>query len=105
MDSKTSVKAVHKSLKVRWKKVDGADGYDIYAAVCGGKFEGIVKSVEGDAKSVTIKKIAGKTLKTKQSYKVKVKAYRMVDGKEKGKCTIYVYALNGKCTKMKVTVR
>lgn len=46
-------------------------------------FEGIVKSVEGDAKSVTIKKIAGKTLKTKQSYKVKVKAYRMVDGKEK----------------------
>lgn len=89
MDSKTSVKAVHKSLKVRWKKVDGADGYDIYAAVCGGKFEGIVKSVEGDAKSVTIKKIAGKTLKTKQSYKVKVKAYRMVDGKK-------VYIANGR---------
>ena len=191
MDRKTSVKATGKSLKVRWKKVDGADGYDIYAALCGDKFEGIVKSVEGDAKSVTIKKIAGKTLKTKQSYKVKVKAYRMVDGKKvyiangrtlhvvfgsnaeytnagkvrvnkknytlkegktakirasivkqdktkkllskghgakltyvstdtavakvskngkitakkKGRCTIYVYALNGKCTKMKVTVR
>ena len=89
MDSKTSVKAVHKSLKVRWKQVDGADGYDIYAAVCGGKFEGIVKSVEGDAKSVTIKKIAGKTLKTKQSYKVKVKAYRMMDGEK-------VYIANGR---------
>ena len=191
MDRKTSVKATGKSLKVRWKKVDGADGYDIYAALCGDKFEGVVKSVDGDAKSVTIKKIAGKTLKAKQSYKVKVKAYRMVDGKKvyiangrtlhvvfgsnaeytnagkvrvnkknytlkepntskirtsivkqdktkkllskghgakltyvstdtavakvskngkitakkKGRCTIYVYALNGKCAKIKVTVR
>ena len=191
MDRKTSVKATGKSLKVKWKKVDGADGYDIYAAVCSKKFKGVVKSVSGDVKSVTIKKIAGKKLKAKQSYKVKVRAYRMVDGekvyiangrtlhvvfgsntkytnakkirvnkknytlkegktakirasivkqdetkkllskghgakltyissnrdvakvskngkitaKGKGKCTIYVYALNGTCKKVKVTVR
>lgn len=82
MDSKTSIKTSNKSLKITWKKVPGADGYDVYATACSEKFTGITKTVNHTAKSVTIKKIKGKKLRPQQSYKVKVRAYRMVNGKK-----------------------
>lgn len=82
MDSKTVLNTGAKSLKVTWGKVSGAEGYDLYVAACGKRFNGITKSVAGTVKSATFKKLAGKKLKPQKSYKVKVRAYRMVNGRK-----------------------
>ena len=69
-------------LTVKWGKVKGADGYEIYAAACGKDMK-LVKTVSADKKrSVTIKKIGKKKIKKSEEYKAQVKAYRMVDGEK-----------------------
>lgn len=82
MDIKTVLNASGKSLKVTWGKVPGADGYDLYVAFCNKKLGSITKSVGDTVKSATIKKLAGKKLRPQKSYKVKVKAYRIVNGRK-----------------------
>lgn len=70
-------------LKVTWGKVSAADGYDIYAGVCGGKLK-LVKTVKGNEKSsYVINRIEKKKIDKKGSYKVRVSAYRTVKGKKK----------------------
>ena len=70
-------------LKVSWKSVDGAEGYDIYAALCGDKLNAssLVKSVNGKKNSVSLAKI-GKKFSQKKTYKVQIKAYRITGGQK-----------------------
>ena len=71
-----------KKLSVKWGKVKGADGYDIYAGVCGKEME-LVKTVSSSEKrNAVIKKIGGKKIKKKSEYKVQVRAYRIINGEK-----------------------
>lgn len=71
-----------KKLTVKWGKVKGADGYEIYAAICGKEMQ-LVKTVSADKeRSVSIRKIGKKKIKKAGEYKVKVKAYRIADGEK-----------------------
>lgn len=70
------------TLKVSWGKVKAADGYEVYAARCGKSMK-LVKTVKKQSTvSAKVKKISGTKLKTSANYKVRVKAYRMVNGKK-----------------------
>ena len=71
---------------VVWGKVNKADGYDIYAQKCYVNFgsKSLVKSVKGaSATRVTISRINGKSLAKLDMIKLRVKAYKLVNGKKK----------------------
>ncbi len=70
------MKGAKKSVSVVWKKTEGADGYVICYATksCFEKAKTI--RVKGNAKTAK----AIRKLKSKQTYYVKVKAYRNVNG-------------------------
>lgn len=83
MNKKTSFGWTGNSLTVTWNKLKNASGYDIYAAVCGNKFDEVTLSVKGGSKTHTkIKKVNGKNISKTTTYKVKIYAYRLVDGKK-----------------------
>ncbi len=66
---------------VRWDAIEGADGYEIYASICGEKLKK-VKTVKASAsRSVKVKKIENKKIHNKGQYKVEVRAYKNVDNK------------------------
>ena len=81
------------NLEISWGTVEGASGYDIYAEPCGKKLnaKSLVKTVMGEKTSVQLAKIAGKALSDEKNYKVRIKAFRIVDGKKLllGKSMIY----------------
>lgn len=71
---------------VVWGKVNKADGYDIYAQECYVNFnsKSLIKSVKGaSATRVTISRINGKSLAKFDTIKLRVKAYKLVNGKKK----------------------
>lgn len=71
---------------VVWGKVNRADGYDIYAQKCYVNFDSksLIKSVKGaSATRVTISGINGKSLAKLDMIKLRVKAYKLVNGKKK----------------------
>lgn len=67
-----------KQMKISWKKVSGADGYEIYRATSkDGKYTKVTTIKKGSTKSYTDKKLtSGKT------YYYKVRAYKKVNGKK-----------------------
>ncbi len=66
---------------VRWDAIEGADGYEIYASICGEKSKK-VKTMQASApRSVKIKKIENKKIYNKGQYKVEVRAYKNVNNK------------------------
>lgn len=70
-----AVKNVGHTLK--WSKVSGAEGYDIFYANCGGTYKKAKTVKAGSKLSYTKKK-----LNNKNSYKWTVKAYKTVSGKK-----------------------
>lgn len=75
-----------RSLYITWARVKGADGYDIYAQDCGKKLgkKSLVKTVKGGNKtSVKLTKLNKRKIASGKNVKVKVKAYRLVNGKKK----------------------
>ena len=72
------------ALKVQWSKVEGAEGYDIFATTYGGKITAKTKvaTVAANKTSLSISKVLGKKVSNQTGYKVRVKAYRMVNGKK-----------------------
>lgn len=78
INKKVSSKVTGNSMAVAWNKLQDADGYDIYAASCDDGFKGITASVGKNKTSATIRKINGKKINGKKTYKVKVKAYRLL---------------------------
>ncbi len=83
LNKKVSFKISRNSLAVAWNKLPSADGYDIYAASCDDDFKGITASVGKNKASVTIRKINGRKINGKKTYKVKVKAYRLLPNGKK----------------------
>lgn len=70
-----TAKSGNKTVKLSWKKVTGATGYEVYTSVCdGGKN---FKKTETKKLTSTIK-----NLSNKKSYKFYVRAYKVVDGKK-----------------------
>ena len=70
------LKAKKKKLKVSWKKVSGATGYEVKAAR-NRKFTKGKKTV-----SVKKNKVTLKNLKSKKKYYVKVRAYKLANGRK-----------------------
>lgn len=84
-------------VSLTWNKVKDADGYDVFAAPCTKKIskKNIVKSVKGSKVSATIKKISGKKIKSNGTYKIKVRAYKLVNGKKKYITSTLTYHIAG----------
>lgn len=109
-------KVTKKSVRLKWNKVEGADGYKIFGNKCGKKnrYE-YIKTIKKN-KQYTIK-----ASEIKQSKKIKqhrkiafesgdtkiatVTKKGVVKGKKKGNCYIYAYAQNGVYKKIKVKVK
>ncbi|MDE6435637.1 MAG: Ig-like domain-containing protein, partial [Lachnospiraceae bacterium] len=70
-------KTTAKSVKLTWKKVKGADGYQVYAAKCGKANK--LKLVNDTKKGSTYTQ---KKLKKGTAYKYVVRAYKVIDGKK-----------------------
>ena len=69
---------------MKWGKVKGADGYEIYMEYCGkaklgGKPEA---SLKANKTSATLKTLNGKKLNLKKNFKLYVRAYKKVNGKK-----------------------
>ncbi len=95
---KKPASSVNGKMSITWKKVKNADGYDIYVVQCGKKFKkkNIAKSVKNAKKvSASIKKLSGKKLKANAKYKIKVRAYKLVDGKKKYVASSLTYHIVG----------
>ncbi len=67
-----------------WHAVPGSEGYDIFADQCGKKLgkKSLIKTVKGNKTSVSLAKIAGKKPSGKKNYKVRIRAWKYVDGKK-----------------------
>lgn len=65
-------------LKLKWQKVTGATGYDIYISTTYNSGYKKVKSVKSSATSVTISKFKGKKFSSKKRYYVIIEAKKKV---------------------------
>ena len=80
---KASASVKSKKIQVTWKKIDVADGYEVYAQYVGKQATEPEMILESNATtSASITKIGGKKLNLKKNYYVYVSAYKMVDGKK-----------------------
>lgn len=88
LNSKFSIKT-GKSIKVRWGKVKGADGYDVYLSYCGKDKMTLVRSTKSS--SVTISKLDKKKINQKNNVRCYVVAYKIVKGKKQeiGKTNLF----------------
>ena len=78
--------STNKSLTIKWGKVAGADGYDIFMQRCYLKLDtkNPVKVVKGGSTTkAVVTKIHGTNLSKYDIVKTQVKAYKMVNGKKK----------------------
>ena len=82
MDQKTSLNWAKGKLTITWNTLQGADGYDIFAEPCGTKIteSSLITTVIGKKSSASLAKIARKKLSGKKTYKVRIKAYTLVNG-------------------------
>lgn len=70
--------AGNKTIKVSWKKVSGANGYEVYRKAGSGAKYSIVQTINsGNTLSYTNKKLIKNS-----KYYYKVKAYRIVNGEK-----------------------
>lgn len=82
INKKARVSISGAKLRVSWSKVNGADGYDVYAEKCASNIK-LVKTVQSGTKtSAVISKIGKQKISEKGSYKVQIRAYRITDGKK-----------------------
>lgn len=79
-----SVTQTKNKIKVLWGKVSGADGYDIYIQYCGKKFTASPSYSVKNRKvtKLDIKKINGKKVNLKKSYKLYITAYKLISSKK-----------------------
>ena len=88
-------------LSIKWGKVKDAEGYDIFVAQCGKSFtkKSLVKTVKGQTSSVKLAKIAGKKLSDEKNYKIKISAYKKINGKKVYIGNSKIYHVAGKKNK------
>ena len=106
INKKISFKLTGNSLAVTWNKLPDVDGYDIFAASCDEAFKGITISVKKNNSSAIIRKINGRKIDGKKTYKVKVKAYRFLsNGKKQYIGTSAVMHVTGSLNKTRTNVK
>ena len=106
ISKKISFTLTGNSLAVAWNKLPDVDGYDIFAASCDDAFKGITISVKKNNSSAIIRKINGRKIDGKKTYKVKVKAYRFLsNGKKQYIGTSAVMHVTGSLNKTRTNVK
>ena len=79
----TSVSNTGKKIVLKWGKVKGVKGYDVFMTYCGEDYPDTpTATVKKNKGSVTIKKIGGSAINQEKQYKFFVRAYKVVDGKK-----------------------
>lgn len=97
LDSSISMKWKGNALALKWAKITGAGGYDIYVAQCGKKRKNsLAKTVKNGKTSVSLTKITGKKISGKKTYSVKIKAWEYVNGKKVYTASSRTYHIAGK---------
>ena len=78
------VSQTSEKISIKWGKVKGAGGYQVYVTYCGKDFTGKpIKTVKSASiTKVKVTKINGKKLNLKKNYKVYITAYKIVNGKK-----------------------
>ncbi len=77
-----SKKQTTTKVTLSWKKVSGAKGYQVYVYNTKKKKYECVKTINTNTASYTVSKVGGKSLAAGTTYKVKVRAYKVVNGKK-----------------------
>ena len=78
-----SVTQKNNKVQVSWTKVNEADGYDVYINYCGSNAKKAAKTItENSTTSASFIEIDGKEINQKKSFRVRVYAYKMVNGKK-----------------------
>ena len=98
LDSSVYARWKGNAFRLSWKAVQGAEGYDIFAAQCEKKLgkKSFTKTVKGNKKSVSLAKIAGKKVSGKKNYKFIIKAWKYIGGKKVYIGSSKVYYVAGK---------
>ncbi len=78
-------------LTIKWGKVTGATGYDVYVSTKPKKGYKKVKSVKSKASSVTISKLKGKKISPKKKYYLYVVTKKKVNGKTNTSGRLYYW--------------
>ena len=91
----TSVKAANKKLTIKWKKVSGATGYDVYVSAKPKSGYKKVKSVGKGKSSVTITKFKGKKISSKKTYYVYVATKKKVGKTTYTSGKLYYWSVKG----------
>lgn len=102
LNSGISISMNGNKFTVSWKKLDGAKGYDIFAALCGKTKldeKSLIQTVEGKKTSASFAKIVGRKISGKKTYQVKIKAWRYVNGKKTYIGSSRIYYVAGKANK------
>lgn len=86
-----SVKVSGSKLNVKWAKVNGATGYDIYVSTKPEKGYKKVKSVGRKTTSVTLKKFKGKKFNARKTYYVYIATTKKVKGKKNTSGKLYYW--------------
>lgn len=87
----TKAKVSGNKLTVKWKKVGGATGYDVYVSTKKTKGYKKVKSVSSKTSSVTIKKLGKKKFSKKKTYYVYVVTKKKVNGRTSTSGRLYYW--------------
>lgn len=98
LNSKAGISWSGNRIAATWGKVSVAQGYEIYANVCGSGMK-LVKTVKGSTTSLKIASIGKQKLSAKKNYKVRVRAYCMINGKKQyvaDSLVLHVAAKNSK---------
>ncbi len=86
-----SVKATNGKLAIKWDKITGATGYDVYVSTNPKKGYKKVKTVGKNTSSVTVKKVKGKKVKKSKTYYVYVESVKKVGKKKNTSGRLYYW--------------
>ena len=99
-----TVKSTKSTIKLSWKKVTGASGYQVYQYDADEDAYVQIATISGATKKTyTVKK-----LKAAKTYRFKVRSYKTVDGKKvysKYSAVIYAATTPGKVTKLRYSAK
>lgn len=95
LDSGIFVNWKGNALVLKWTKIAGVEGYDIFVA----HKKSLAKTVTNGKASVSLTKIAGKKISGKEVYSVWIKAWKYVDGKKRYIGSSRTYYIVGKTNK------
>ena len=97
-----------KVLKLKWGKVQDAEGYEIYAKAGSGNIsykKPVADIKSGNTTSKNLKKLSGKKISNSKQYCFVVKAYKLTNGKKEYIATSEVYSASAPSRKKYTNVK